>query len=215
MEEKRISSRKVRVGKVVSDKMDKTVVVAIEDRVAHPLYKKIVGRTYKLKAHDEENACGVGDIVKVMETRPLSKDKRWRVVEIVEKAKEGGSRSMIQQESYLKVADNTGAKEIKCIRVLGGSKRKYGNIGDVIVASVRKSTPGGQVKKGEVVKAVIVRSAKGVRRADGTYVRFDDNAAVLIKDDKNPRGTRIFGPVARELRDKDYMKILSLAPEVI
>ncbi len=122
---------------------------------------------------------------------------------------------MIQQESYLKVADNTGAKEIKCIRVLGGSKRKYGNIGDVIVASVRKAAPGGQVKKGEVVKAVIVRSAKGVRRADGTYVRFDDNAAVLIKDDKNPRGTRIFGPVARELRDKDYMKILSLAPEVI
>ena len=122
---------------------------------------------------------------------------------------------MIQQESYLKVADNTGAKEIKCIRVLGGSKVKYGNIGDVIVASVRKSTPGGQVKKGEVVKAVIVRSAKGVRRADGTYVRFDENAAVLIKDDKNPRGTRIFGPVARELRDKEYMKILSLAPEVI
>jgi large subunit ribosomal protein L14 len=122
---------------------------------------------------------------------------------------------MIQPESYLKVADNTGAKEIKCIRVLGGSKRKYGNIGDVIVASVRKSTPGGQVKKGEVVKAVIVRSAKGVRRADGTYVRFDDNAAVLIKDDKNPRGTRIFGPIARELRDKDYMKILSLAPEVV
>ena len=122
---------------------------------------------------------------------------------------------MIQQESYLKVADNTGAKEIKCIRVLGGSKRKYGNIGDVIVASVRKSTPGGTVKKGEVVKAVIVRSAKGVRRADGTYVRFDDNAAVLIKDDKNPKGTRIFGPVARELRDKEYMKILSLAPEVI
>ena len=122
---------------------------------------------------------------------------------------------MIQQETFLKVADNTGAKEIKCIRVLGGSKRKYGNIGDVIVASVRKSTPGGQVKKGEVVKAVIVRSAKGVRRADGTYVRFDDNAAVLIKDDKNPRGTSIFGPVARELRDKDYMKILSLAPEVV
>jgi len=122
---------------------------------------------------------------------------------------------MIQQETFLKVADNTGAKEIKCIRVLGGSTRKYGNIGDVIVASVRKSTPGGTVKKGEVVKAVIVRSAKGVRRNDGTYVRFDDNAAVLIKDDKNPRGTRIFGPVTRELRDKDYMKILSLAPEVI
>ena len=122
---------------------------------------------------------------------------------------------MIQQESFLKVADNTGAKEIKCIRVLGGSSRKYGNIGDVIVASIRKATPGGTVKKGEVVKAVIVRSAKGVRRNDGTYVRFDENAAVLIKDDKNPRGTRIFGPVARELRDKDYMKILSLAPEVV
>ena len=122
---------------------------------------------------------------------------------------------MIQEETYLKVADNTGAKEIKCIRVLGGSRRKYGNIGDVIVASVRKTQPGSAVKKGEVVKAVIVRSAKGVRRADGTYVRFDENAAVLIRYDKPPRGTRIFGPVARELRDKDFMKILSLAPEVI
>ena len=122
---------------------------------------------------------------------------------------------MIQEESYLKVADNTGAKEIKTIRVLGGSKRKFGNIGDVIVASVRKAQPGGTVKKGEVVKAVIVRTSRGVRRADGSYVRFDDNAAVLIRDDKNPRGTRIFGPVARELRDKDYMKILSLAPEVL
>ena len=122
---------------------------------------------------------------------------------------------MIQEESYLKVADNTGAKELKTIRVLGGSKRKFGNIGDVVVASVRKAAPGGQVKKGEVVKAVIVRSSRGVRRADGSYVRFDDNAAVIIKEDKNPRGTRIFGPVARELRDKDYMKILSLAPEVI
>lgn len=122
---------------------------------------------------------------------------------------------MIQEESYLKVADNTGAKEIHCIRVLGGSKRKYGNIGDVIVASVRKAAPGGTVKKGEVVKAVIVRSAKGVRREDGTYVRFDENAAVLIKDDKNPSGTRIFGPVARELREKDFLKILSLAPEVV
>ena len=122
---------------------------------------------------------------------------------------------MIQQESYLKVADNTGAKEIHCIRVLGGSKRKFGNIGDVIVASVRKAAPGGTVKKGEVVKAVIVRTKRGVRREDGTYVRFDENAAVIIKDDKNPRGTRIFGPVARELRDRDYMKILSLAPEVI
>jgi len=122
---------------------------------------------------------------------------------------------MIQQESYLKVADNSGAKEIKTIRVLGGTRRRYANIGDVVVASVRKAAPGGAVKKGEVVRAVIVRTAKGVRRADGTYVRFDENAAVLLREDKNPRGTRIFGPVARELRDKDYMKILSLAPEVI
>ena len=122
---------------------------------------------------------------------------------------------MIQQETRLHVADNTGAKEIMCIRVLGGSSRKYANIGDVVVASVRKAAPGGTVKKGEVVKAVIVRSRRGVRREDGTYVRFDENAAVLIKEDKNPRGTRIFGPVARELREKDYMKILSLAPEVI
>ena len=122
---------------------------------------------------------------------------------------------MIQQETFLKVADNTGAKEIKCIRVLGGSTRKFGNIGDVIVASVRKVNPGGTVKKGEVVKAVIVRSKRGVRREDGSYVRFDENAAVIIKEDRNPRGTRIFGPVARELREKDFMKILSLAPEVI
>ena len=122
---------------------------------------------------------------------------------------------MIQDESYLKVADNTGAKEIHTIRVLGGSRRKYGNIGDVIVASVRKAAPGGTVKKGDVVKAVIVRSKRGVRREDGSYVRFDENAAVIIKEDRNPKGTRIFGPVARELRDKDFMKILSLAPEVI
>ena len=122
---------------------------------------------------------------------------------------------MVQMESYLKVADNTGAKEIHTIRVLGGSKRKFGNIGDVIVASVRKAAPGGTVKKGDVVKAVIVRTKRGVRRDDGTYVRFDENAAVIIKEDKNPKGTRIFGPVARELREKDFMKILSLAPEVI
>ena len=122
---------------------------------------------------------------------------------------------MVQQESYLRVADNTCAKELKCIRVLGGSTRRYGNIGDVIVASVRKAAPGGMVKKGEVVRAVIVRTKKGLRRQDGSYIRFDENAAVIIREDKNPRGTRIFGPVARELREKDYMKILSLAPEVL
>ena len=122
---------------------------------------------------------------------------------------------MIQQQTLLKVADNTGAKELMCIRVLGGSGRRYAAIGDGVVASVKKGTPGGVVKKGDVVKAVIVRSVKGARRADGSYIRFDENAAVIIKDDKNPRGTRIFGPVARELRDKEYMKILSLAPEVL
>jgi large subunit ribosomal protein L14 len=122
---------------------------------------------------------------------------------------------MIQVQSRLKVADNTGAKEIMCIKVLGGSWRKYANIGDVIVASVKNATPGGVVKKGEVVKCVIVRSKKGVRRPDGSYIKFDENAAVVIRDDNNPRGTRIFGPVARELRDKDFMKILSLAPEVL
>ena len=122
---------------------------------------------------------------------------------------------MIQQQTLLKVADNTGAKELMCIRVLGGSKRRYAAIGDVVVASVKKATPGGVVKKGDVVKAVIVRSASGVRRNDGTYIKFDENAAVIIREDKNPRGTRIFGPVARELREKEYMKILSLAPEVL
>ena len=122
---------------------------------------------------------------------------------------------MVQQQTVLKVADNTGAKEIMCIRCLGGSYRKYASVGDIIIASVKTATPGGVVKKGDVVKAVIVRSKKGLRRPDGSYVKFDENAAVLIKDDKTPRGTRIFGPVARELREKDYMKILSLAPEVL
>ncbi|OGO77841.1 MAG: 50S ribosomal protein L14 [Clostridiales bacterium GWB2_37_7] len=122
---------------------------------------------------------------------------------------------MIQQESRLSVADNSGAKELLCIRVLGGSTRRYANIGDIIVASVKDATPGGVVKKGDVVKAVVVRSVKGLRRVDGSYIKFDDNAAVIIKDDKQPKGTRIFGPVARELREKEFMKILSLAPEVL
>lgn len=122
---------------------------------------------------------------------------------------------MVQMQSYLKVADNTGAKEIMCIRVLGGTRRRYANVGDVIVASVKKAAPGSNLKKGEIVKAVVVRTKKGLRRPDGTYIRFDENAAVIIREDKNPRGTRIFGPVARELREKDYLKILSLAPEVL
>ena len=122
---------------------------------------------------------------------------------------------MIQQQSLMKVADNTGAKELMCIRVLGGTGRRYAGIGDVVVCAVKKATPGGMVKKGDVVKAVVVRTAKGLRRADGSYIKFDENAAVIIKEDKNPKGTRIFGPVARELREHDYTKILSLAPEVL
>ena len=122
---------------------------------------------------------------------------------------------MIQQQTLMKVADNTGAKELMCIRVLGGTGRRYANIGDIVICAVKKATPGGVVKKGEVVKAVVVRSVKGLKRADGSYIKFDENAAVIIKDDKTPRGTRIFGPVARELREGDYLKILSLAPEVL
>ena len=122
---------------------------------------------------------------------------------------------MIQQQTLMKVADNTGAKELMCIRVIGGTARRYANIGDIVICAVKKATPGGAVKKGDVVKAVIVRSVSGVKRADGSKIKFDENAAVIIRDDKTPRGTRIFGPVARELRDKDYMKILSLAPEVL
>ena len=214
MEERNL--RKTRIGIVVSDKMDKTITVAIQDNVRHPLYNKIVKKTYKLKAHDENNECKIGDKVKVMETRPLSKDKRWRLVEIMERAKYlKEATSMVQQESRLKVADNTGAKELLVIRVMGGSTRRYANIGDVIVATVKDATPGGVVKKGDVVKAVVVRSVKGARRKDGSYIKFDENAAVIIKDDKTPKGTRIFGPVARELREKQFMKIVSLAPEVL
>ena len=201
--------RKVREGLVVSDKMDKTIVVTLEDRVKHPLYGKVIRRTSKVKAHDEANTAGVGDRVRLMETRPLSATKRWRLVEILEKAK------VIQQESRLRVADNTGAKEILCIRVLGGSGRRYAGIGDVIVATVKDAIPAAGVKRGDVVKAVIVRTAKERRRPDGSYIRFDENAAVLIKPDGEPRGTRIFGPVGRELRDKRFMKIISLAPEVL
>ena len=208
--------RKTRIGEVVSDKMDKTIVVAIKTKVRHPLYGKMVNRTRKFKAHDENNECGIGDTVKIMETRPLSKDKRWRLVEIVEKAKKAGNeQKLIQPQPRLKVADNSGAKEIMCIRCLGGSFRKSAGIGDVIVASVKSASPGGAVKKKDVVHAVVVRTTYPTQRPDGSFIRFDDNAAVIINDKKEPKGTRIFGPVARELRAKDYMKIVSLAPEVL
>jgi len=193
---------------VVSAKMDKTIVIAIEDHVKHPLIGKIVKRTVKIYAHDENNEAGEGDTVKVMATRPLSKTKRWRLTSIK-------GAYMIQQETRLRVADNTGARELLCIRVMGGSTRRYAAIGDTIVASVKDAIPGGQVKKGDVVKAVVVRTVDETRRKDGSYIRFDENAAVILKEDNTPKGTRIFGPVARELRDHGYMKIVSLAPEVL
>ena len=160
--------------------------------------------------------ANIGDVVvaSVKKAAPGGMVKKGDVVKDFSTTERRG-RTVIQMQTYLKVADNTGAKELMCIRVLGGTRRRYANIGDVVVASVKKAAPGGMVKKGDVVKAVIVRSVKGVRREDGTYIRFDENAAVIIREDKNPRGTRIFGPVARELRDKDYLKILSLAPEVL
>ena len=205
----RANRRKVREGLVVSNSMDKTAVVAVIERVRHPRYAKTVQRTKRLYAHDEDNELRVGDRVRLAETRPLSKLKRWRVVQILERAK------VIQQESRLRVADNSGAKEVLCIKVLGGSKRRYASIGDIFVATVKDAIPGANVKKGDVVKCVVVRTKKEKRRPDGSYIRFDENAAVLINDQQQPRGTRIFGPVGRELRDKRFMRIISLAPEVL
>ncbi len=166
-------------------------------------------RSGTLHAHDESNEAGEGDLVQVVETRPISKRKRWRLTEILEKAE------VIQQESRLKVADNSGAREILCVRVKGGSHRRYARIGDVITATVKQANPQGGVRKGEVVEAVVVRTRKQLGRNDGTYISFDENAAVLIDPAGEPRGTRIFGPVARELRERNFMRIVSLAPEVI
>ena len=201
--------RQERLGTVVSDAMDKTIVVKVDVMKAHPRYKKVVRRSVKFHAHDERSEAKVGDVVRIVETRPLSKTKRWRP-----DGDRGGSE-VIQQESRLKVADNTGARELLCIRVMGGSHRRYARVGDVIVATVKTATPQGTVKKGEVVKAVVVRTKKPYGRNDGTLIGFDENAAVIIDNQLNPRGTRIFGPVARELREKNFMKIVSLAPEVL
>ena len=221
------SARKVREGLVVSDKMDKTITVSIEDRFKHPLYGKVLRRNIKLKAHDENNEAGIGDRVEIRQSaiRDSQVDDDADVGPH-ERHRQGGDRLrfsrrlsrrhvMIQQESRLKVADNTGAKEILCIRVLGGSGRRYAGVGDTIVGTVKDAIPGGNVKKGDVVKAVVVRTVKERRRADGSYIKFDENAAVILKADGEPRGTRIFGPVGRELRDRKFMRIISLAPEVI
>ena len=205
--------RQERQGTVVSDKGDKTIVVKVDTIKAHPRYKKVVRRSKRFHAHDEQNAAKIGDVVRIVETRPLSKTKNWRLAEIVEVA--SVEVNVIQQETRLRVADNTGAREILCIRVMGGSKRRYARVGDVIVGTVKSATPQGAVKKGEVVRAVVVRTKKPYGRDDGTQIAFDENAAVIIDAARNPRGTRIFGPVARELREKNFMKIVSLAPEVL
>ena len=254
--------RKTKVGRVVSDKMDKTIVVSVERLARHRLYKRVIRLSTKFKAHDELNEARVGDTVLIEESRPLSATKRWRLVEVVARAgeqtpmselvseeeatseaihsaahpgrhrarraptaaddatpsasrRDRGGPGVIQESTRLKVADNTGARTIECIRVMGRSQKRTAGVGDVIVASVKQAIPNAAVKKGDVVRAVIVRTAKEYGRPDGSYIRFDENAAVLINNQGNPRGTRIFGPVARELRDRNYMKIVSLAPEVL
>ncbi len=199
----------MRQGVVVSDKADKTITVRIDTARRHRRYKKIVRTSRTLHAHDERNDANIGDTVIVREARPLSRTKRWRLVQVVERAE------VIQNETRLRVADNTGAREILVIRVRGGSRRRYAGVGDTITATVKTASPQGSVKKGEVVTAVVVRTKKSYGRDDGTYIGFDENAAVLIDAQNNPRGTRIFGPVARELRERNFMKIVSLAPEVL
>ena len=253
--------RKTKVGRVVSDKMDKTIVVSVERLTRHRLYKRVIRLSTKFKAHDETNDARIGDTVLIEESRPLSATKRWRLVSVARarrrarhahrpdrrgdrddrghplgrpsgpRARGGrrreaeadaaaaeparGVRVVIQSQTRLKVADNTGARTIQCIRVMGRSLKTEAGVGDVIVASVKQAIPNAAVKKGDVVRAVVVRTAKEYGRPDGSYIRFDENAAVLINNQGNPRGTRIFGPVARELRDRNYMKIVSLAPEVL
>ena len=199
----------MRQGIVVSDKADKTITVRIDTARQHRRYEKIVRSSTTLHAHDERNDAHVGDTV-----------DRARVAaavapEALAPGRGRGARPMIQNETRLKVADNTGAREILCIRVRGGSRRRYAGVGDVIIATVKQASPQGSVKKGEVVTAVVVRTKKSYGREDGTYIGFDENAAVIIDAQNNPRGTRIFGPVARELRERNFMKIVSLAPEVL
>ena len=218
-------------GVVVSNKMQKTCVVAVEWQVRHGLYGKTERRTSKFVAHDEKNTAKIGDRVAIVESRPLSKRKRWVVTRVVSRSSSLRSRAargegarkrsdstetiMIQMRSILDVADNSGARKIAIINPIGGSTGRYARLGDIVTASVKEAIPDGTVKKGQVVKAVIVRTVKEQRRKDGSYIRFDRNAAVLINDQREPIGTRVFGPVARELRERRFMKIISLAPEVL
>ena len=201
--------RQERRGVVVSDAMDKTIVVKVDTIRAHPRYKKVIRRSTKFHAHDEANTA------QGRRPRPHRRDAAAVEDEELASGRDRRGGEMIQQESRLKVADNTGAREILCIRVMGGHHRRYARVGDIIVGTVKTATPQGAIKKGEVVRAVVVRTKKPFGRNDGTSIAFDENAAVIIDNARNPRGTRIFGPVARELREKNFMKIVSLAPEVL
>ncbi len=214
-----MAQKSEKVGVVVSNKMQKSIVVAVEWQVRHGLYGKTERRTSKFMVHDEKNEAKIGDIVAITETRPMSRRKRWALARVVRRRR---SRQqvlrrpvMIQMRSILDVADNSGARKIAIINPIGGSTGRYARLGDIVTASVKEATPEGTVKKGQVVKAVIVRTVKEQRRRDGSYIRFDRNAAVLINDNNEPIGTRVFGPVARELRERRFMKIISLAPEVL
>ena len=235
--------KRVLQGIVVSDAGDKTVIVKVERRVMHPVYKKFITHSKKYAAHDEANRWHIGDAVRIEESRPISKRKHWVVLGAIEEGagrrgaaadpgrcrswgrgwgrtrgasgRSAGGRGMIQMQTNLDVADNSGARRVQCIKVLGGSKRRTATVGDVIIVSVKEAIPRGRVKKGDVHRAVIVRTAKEIRRIDGSAIRFDRNAAVLITQQGEPIGTRIFGPVTRELRARRFMKIVSLAPEVL
>jgi large subunit ribosomal protein L14 len=232
---KKIGNKNEKVGEVVSAKMTKTIVVEVTRRVPHPIYKRIINKRSKFYAHDEEQRAQIGDTVRIIECRPMSKLKRWRLggsersgprnhaadgrFEVAARKdafEEGsGEEVMIGMRTILEVADNSGARKLMCILPRGGDLGLRAGLGDVITASVKEATPESPIKKGKVVRCVIVRMRKESRRKDGTYIRFDSNAAVLINEVGEPVGTRVFGPVARELRDKRFMKIVSLAPEVI
>jgi large subunit ribosomal protein L14 len=197
--------KRVLTGKIVSAKNLKTLVVQVERKFRHPVLKKVLKRSKKYHAHYDNGDFKVGEQIKIIESKPISKLKNG----------EFWSNNMIQVQTEMEVADNTGAKRIECIKVLGGSKRRYASIGDIVVVSIKDAMPKGKVKKGDVHKAVIVRTKKQIQRNDGSAIKFDKNAAVLIAANGEPIGTRIFGPVTRELRDKKHMKIISLAPEVL
>ena len=201
--------KRILSGVVVSSNSNKTITVDVTRRIKHKLYKKIIRQTKKYHAHDENNEFNVGDTVSIIESKPISKLKKWKVISNT------GEKFMIQMQSKLFVADNSGARKIQCIKVLGGSKRRSASIGDIIVVSIKDALPRAKVKKGDVYKAVIVRTSKDFKRSDGSAIRFDKNAAVLLDKQEEPIATRIFGPVTRELRSKKFMKIISLAPEVI